>query len=113
LAKALQAAGDGGIITNAVAYYPGLVKADGTGTSAGQSPFPQLSIAESAPDNPNMQKILDTIEAQAPDAQVTQGFLAGYFSADFFVKALKKAGKNLTPDTLASAVSKLKYEIKG
>lgn len=113
LAKALQAQGFEGIITNAVAYHPGFVKPDGTGTSKGQSPFTQFAIPESAPENPNMQKILDQIEEFAPDAQVTQGFLAGYFSADFFVKAVKKAGKNLTPDTLVKAVNKMKYQIKG
>jgi ABC-type branched-subunit amino acid transport system substrate-binding protein len=113
LAKALQAAGFEGIITNAVAYHPGFLNPSGTGISAGQTPFTQFAIPESAPDNPNMQKILDQIEQYAPDAQVTQGFLAGYFSADFFEKALKKAGKNLTPDTLAKAVNKMTYQIKG
>lgn len=113
LAKGLQAQGYEGIITNAVAYHPGFVKPDGTGASAGQSPFTQFAIPESAPDNPNMQKILDQIEEFAPDAQITQGFLAGYFSADFFVKAVKKAGKNLTPDTLVKAVDKMVYQIKG
>lgn len=113
LAKGLQAQGFEGIITNAVAYHPGFLKPDKTGVSAGQSPFTQFAIPESAPDNPNMQKILDQIEEFAPDAQITQGFLAGYFSADFFVKALKKAGKNLTPDSLVKAVNKMKYQIKG
>lgn len=109
LAGALQKAGFTGIITNAVAYDPRLTK-----TAQGETPFTQFSIPESAPTNPNMQKINDQIKKFAPaGTAVTQGFLAGYFSADYFVKAVKKAGKNLTPDTLVKAVDKMTYEIKG
>ena len=107
MAKALLDAGYTGIITNAVAYDPRI-----TAGAKGTTVFTQFSLPESAPTNPNMQKILDQIEKYAPGASITQGFLAGYFSADFFVKAVKAAGKNLTPDTLAKAVSKMTYEIK-
>jgi len=39
--------------------------------------------------------------------------LAAYFSADMFVKIVKKAGKNLTPEAFAKAAAKFTYEIKG
>jgi branched-chain amino acid transport system substrate-binding protein len=108
LAKGLTDAGYKGIITNAVAYDPRLVA-----TAKGQTVFTQFSVPESASTNPEMQKVVDTIKKYAPEAAVTQGFLAGYFSADFFVKAVKAAGKNLTPESLAKAAGKMTYEIKG
>ena len=108
MAKGLIDAGYTGIITNAVAYDPRLV-----GTAKGQTAFTQFAIPESASTNPEMAKIVDQIKKYAPAAAVTQGFLAGYFSADFFVKAVKAAGKNLTPDTLAKATGKMTYQIKG
>lgn len=108
LSKALAAANFPGIMTNAVAYDPRLVK-----TAEGQSIFTQFAIPESAPDNPNMQKVVDTLKKYLPaDQQITQGVLSGYFSADFFVAAVKKAGKNLTPESLQKAANKMTYEVK-
>jgi hypothetical protein len=37
--------------------------------------------------------------------------LSAYFSADAFVAALKKAGKNLTPETMAAAMKNFTYQI--
>jgi ABC-type branched-subunit amino acid transport system substrate-binding protein len=108
LSKALLTAGFTGILTNAVAYDARVVSA-----ASGQTVFTQFSLPEAAPDNPNMQKVVDTLKKYLPsDQSITQGVLAGYFSADFFVKAVKKAGKNLTPQSLQKAASKFKYEIK-
>jgi ABC-type branched-subunit amino acid transport system substrate-binding protein len=108
LSKALLAAGFEGILTNAVAYDSRLVAA-----AKGQTVFTQFSTPEAAPDNANMQKVVDTLDKYLPSGQaVTQGVLAGYFSADFFIKAVKKAGKNLTPESLQKATSKLSYSIK-
>lgn len=108
LSKALQAAGFTGVLTNAVAYDPRL-----TTTAKGQTVFTQFSVPEAAPDNANMQKVVDTLEQYLPsDQPITQGVLAGYFSADFFVAAVKKAGKNLTPDSLQKAAAKMTYEVK-
>ncbi|MCJ7670872.1 MAG: ABC transporter substrate-binding protein [Acidimicrobiia bacterium] len=108
LSKALLTAGFTGILTNAVAYDARVVSA-----ASGQTVFTQFSLPEAAPDNPNMQKVVDTLEKYLPsDQAITQGVLAGYFSADFFVKAVKKAGKNLTPQSLQKAASKFTYQIK-
>jgi ABC-type branched-subunit amino acid transport system substrate-binding protein len=108
LSRALVAAGFPGILTNAVAYDPRIVSA-----AQGQTVFTQFSVPEAAPDNPNMQKVVDTLEQYLPsDQQITQGVLAGYFSADFFIKAVKKTGKNLTPEALAKAAAKMTYQIK-
>jgi branched-chain amino acid transport system substrate-binding protein len=108
LSKALLAAGFKGILTNAVAYDPRIVSA-----AQGQTVFTQFSLPEAAPDNANMQKVVDTLKKYLPsDQAITQGVLAGYFSADFFVAAVKKAGKNLTPEGLQKATSKLTYQVK-
>jgi ABC-type branched-subunit amino acid transport system substrate-binding protein len=108
LSKALQAAGFTGVLTNAVAYDPRL-----TATAKGQTVFTQFSIPEAAPANANMQKVVDTLKKYLPaDQPITQGVLAGYFSADFFVAAVKNAGKNLTPESLQKATAKMTYQVK-
>jgi ABC-type branched-subunit amino acid transport system substrate-binding protein len=108
LSKALLAAGFAGILTNAVAYDTRIVSA-----AKGQTVFTQFSLPEAAPDNPNMQTVVDTLKKYLPsDQAITQGVLAGYFSGDFFVKAVKKAGKNLTPESLQKATAKMSYSIK-
>jgi ABC-type branched-subunit amino acid transport system substrate-binding protein len=108
LSKALLTAGFEGILTNAVAYDPRIVSA-----ATGQTVFTQFSLPEAAPDNANMQQVVDTLKKYLPsDQAITQGVLAGYFSADFFVKAVKKAGKNLTPESLQKSTAKMTYEIE-
>ena len=108
LSKALLAGGFEGVLTNAVAYDSRIVAA-----AVGQTVFTQFSVPEAAPDNPNMQKVVDELEKYLPsDQSITQGILAGYFSADLFVAAVKKAGKNLTPESLQKAAAKIKYEVK-
>ena len=108
LSKALLAAGFTGVLTNAVAYDARLVAA-----AKGQTVFTQFSTPEAAPANANMQTVVDTLKKYLPSGQsITQGVLAGYFSADFFIKAVKKTGKNLTPETLQKTTAKMKYEVK-
>jgi len=108
LSKALLAAGFTGVLTNAVAYDARIVA-----NAKGQTVFTQFSLPEAAPDNANMQKVVDTLEKYLPsDQAITQGVLSGYFSADFFVKAVKAAGKNLTPQSLQKAAAKMTYQIK-
>ena len=40
------------------------------------------------------------------------GTLAGYFAADMFIQALKKAGKSPTQQTIQKAAAKMTYEVK-
>jgi ABC-type branched-subunit amino acid transport system substrate-binding protein len=109
LSNALAAANFPGIMTNAVAYDPRLIQA-----AKGQSIFTGFATPEAASSTPNMQKVVDTLEKYLPSGQqITQGVLSGYFSADFFVAATKKAGKNLTPESLQKAANTMTYEIKG
>ena len=109
MSKALRAAGFPGVITEPIAYDTRLVS-----LAKDETVFLQFATPEAAPDNANMQKVVDTLKKYLPSEQaITQGVLSGYFSADFFVKAVKKAGKNLTPESLQKATAKMTYEIKG
>jgi ABC-type branched-subunit amino acid transport system substrate-binding protein len=107
LSKALLTAGFQGLLTNAVAYDPRLVS-----SAKGQTVFTQFDVPEDT-SNATMQQITNDIKAVSAGAPITQGTLAAYFSADSFVAALKKAGKNLTPEGLAKAMSSLTYQVPG
>ena len=50
---------------------------------------------------------------RAPGEVINQPTIAGYLAADMFIQALKKAGKNPTPETIQKAAAKLTYEIEG
>ncbi len=108
LPGALTAAGFKGVLTNAVLYDPravGLMKAN--------SVFTQFDVPEDTA-NPAMQQIVANLKAVGgPNVSITQGMLASYFSADAFVAALKKTGKNLTPQGFASAIANFTYQIPG
>jgi len=108
LSKALLAAGFSGVLTNAVAYDPRLVS-----TAKGETAFAQFAVPESAASNPNMQKIVTLLDKYLPSGQaITQGVLAGYFAADHFVAVLKKAGKNVTPESFQKVAAKFTYQVK-
>ncbi len=108
LPGALTAAGFKGVLTNAVLYDPravGLMKAN--------SVFTQFDLPVDTT-NPSMQQIVANLQAVGgPNLTITQGMLASYFSADAFVAALKKTGKNLTPEAFAKAIANFTYQIPG
>jgi len=105
LGRALSQAGYKGIITNAVGYAPQL-----TTLANGWSAFTQFATPEST--NPNMQKVVQTLNA-AGITQIGQQALAGYFAADMFVAILKKVGKNLTPESFQKTASRFTYAVDG
>jgi len=56
--------------------------------------------------------MLADVQKVAPGQPVTQAVAAGYWSADLFLAAVKKAGKNLTPATLVKAANtRFTYEV--
>ena len=55
---------------------------------------------------------MDNIK-KVSSAPIGQGTLGGYFSADVFIAAVKKAGKNLTPESFAKVIEKFTYQIDG
>ncbi len=107
LAKGLRQAGFQGIIVNPTTYDPRIVKAAET-----LEVYTQWATPESAPDNPNIQKVVDSISKQDPSATLSLGTLAAYFAADMFIQALKAAGKTPTTTSIQKAASKMTYQIK-
>ena len=108
-APALDAAGFDGLQTNAVLYSP-----QAAGIVNGDFVLTQFATPEAAADTPGVQTFVDAVEAvAAPDEVINQPTIAGYLSADMFIQAVKKAGKNPTPASIQKAAAKLTYQIKG
>ena len=68
LSKGLRQAGFKGIIVNPTTYDPRIVKA-----AESLEVYTQWATPESAPDNPNMQKVVDSIKKQDPNADAQPG----------------------------------------
>lgn len=105
---ALNDAGFDGVATNAVLYSPlaaALVE--------GGSVLTQFSTPEAAADVPAVQEFIDAVEAVAPGEAINQPTIAAYLAADMFIAALKKAGKNPTPEKIQKAAAKMTYAIDG
>ena len=96
-----------GALTNAVGYDPRLAQ-----QYKGSYAYIQFNAFESAPQNTNMQQIIDNIHAVQPDITLTQPVLSGYLSADLFVRVLKKAGKDLTAEKFLQVANAFKYSYK-
>ena len=73
--------------------------------------FTQFDLPEDTT-NPRMVQVVSDIK-KASSAPIGQGTLGGYFAADAFIAAVKKAGKNLTPEAFAKVLTKFTYEVKG
>jgi ABC-type branched-subunit amino acid transport system substrate-binding protein len=63
--------------------------------------------------SPAMQQMLKDFDAVDPDAQLTLGSTAAYFAADMFIEALKKVGRNVTPDNVQQALAHQTWKIDG
>jgi branched-chain amino acid transport system substrate-binding protein len=106
LPGALVTAGYKGVLTNAVLYDPRAVS-----IMKNNSVFTQFDVPEDT-GNPQIQQVVANIKAVGgPNVSITQPTLAAYFSADAFVAALKKTGKNLTPQNFANALKSFTYQI--
>jgi ABC-type branched-subunit amino acid transport system substrate-binding protein len=104
LQGALQADGFKGPIENTQTYDPALA-----GPSKGGSVYVQFGAFETADTVPGVkQMVTDLKKADAPLSTLSA---VGYLSADMFIAALKKTGKNLTVDAFQKAASKLKYNV--
>jgi ABC-type branched-subunit amino acid transport system substrate-binding protein len=105
LQKGLQDAGFKGPIENTQTYDAQLAA-----PSKGGSVYVQFGAFETADNVAGVKQMVDDFDK----AGVAPSVLAavGYFSADMFIAALKKAGKNLTVDGFQKAASRLKYNVK-
>ena len=106
LAKALQAANYTGmyVVPAADTQLAPLL-----GPSYGQTNW---APNEAASTTPAVKQMLDDVESYKPGATVGTATAIGWLAADHFVAALKKTGKNLTPEALQKAASKMTYEEK-
>ena len=106
---ALNDAGFDGIATNAVLYSP-----QATALVTGGSVLTQFSTPEAAGDIPAVQEFVDAVDAVKKEGEaINQPTIAGYIAADMFIKALKKAGKNPTPEKVQKAAAHMVYELEG
>ncbi|HEY3669612.1 MAG TPA: ABC transporter substrate-binding protein [Acidimicrobiia bacterium] len=104
LPKALTAAGYQGTIITSL-YADALLKPlAGTYAVAPIAPFEQHSAGTDA--------MVADIKAFKPDAKPSTTMAVGYFSADFFIKAVKKAGlEHLTREAVQNAAAHMTYAI--
>lgn len=100
----LQAAGFKGPIENTQTYDPQLAA-----PSKGGSVYVQFGAFETADTVPGVkQMVTDLKKANAPLGVLSA---VGYLSADMFIAALKKTGKNLTVEAFQKAAGKLQYNV--
>jgi ABC-type branched-subunit amino acid transport system substrate-binding protein len=104
---AVSVAGYGGVFTDQIQYAPNLVA-----PSVGAMVYTQTAPVEAAADNPAMKQLVADVHKVAPDQPVDQSVVAGYWSADLFLAAVRRAGKQLTPASLERVVnSKFTYRV--
>jgi ABC-type branched-subunit amino acid transport system substrate-binding protein len=89
--RALRDGGYTGLFTDTIEYDPDLVV-----PAAGSAVMLQTAAFETAATNPAMQQLVTDVRAIAPFQPIDQAVAAGYWSADLFIAAVKRAGKNLT-----------------
>jgi branched-chain amino acid transport system substrate-binding protein len=104
--QALRAASYVGVFTNVLEYDPNLVA-----PASGAFVAIQTAATETAPQNPAMQQLITDVRKVAPDQPIDQAVVAGYFSADLFLDAVKQAGKHLTVARLVQVANRITYRV--
>ncbi len=99
--QALIANGYLGLFTNQLQYAPNLVA-----PAVSAIVLTQTAPVETAAENPAMQQLVTDVQKVAPDQPIDQSVIAGYWSADLFLAAVQKAGKDLTPASLDRAANR-------
>jgi ABC-type branched-subunit amino acid transport system substrate-binding protein len=99
--NALRAGGYTGMFTDTIEYDPDLVVSSST-----TAVMVQTAAVETAATNPAMQQLSTDVHAVAPEAPIDQSVVAGYWSADMFIAAVKRAGKNLTVERFLQQANK-------
>ena len=104
-----QAVRDGGrlvVFTNQLEYAPQLVA-----PSVGTFVMIGTAATETASSNPAMQQLIKDVQKVAPNQPIDQSVIAGYFSADMFLAAVQKVGKNLTVGRLMKVLNNFTYSV--
>ena len=105
--NALRNAGFLGVFTNQILYGPNLVA-----PAVGSFIMTQTAPVESAATNPAMAQLVTDVQKVAPGRSIDQSVIAGYWSADLFLAAVQKAGKQLTAASLVKAANaRFTYEV--
>ena len=99
--RALRDGGYTGLFTDTIEYDPDLVV-----PAAGSAVMLQTAAFETAATNPAMQRLVTDVRAIAPFQPIDQAVAAGYWSADLFIAAVKRAGTNLTATRLIKIANK-------
>ena len=60
-----------------------------------------------------MKQLIEDVKAFKPDTTLALAVEAGYLSADMFIKAMQKVGKNPTPEKLQKVASTMTYKLPG
>jgi ABC-type branched-subunit amino acid transport system substrate-binding protein len=106
--NALRDAGFLAIFTNQLEYAPNLVA-----PAIGAMVVTQSAPVESASTNKAMAQLVTDVQKVAPNQPIDQSVIAGYWSADLFLAAVKRAGKNLTAASLLKAANRnFTYQVK-
>ncbi|ONH58851.1 branched-chain amino acid ABC transporter substrate-binding protein [Frankia sp. CcI49] len=100
IAEALAAAGYQGAVLSAVGYDPRL-----EGYAGLQGTYTLLQWSSTQTDSPAMKQLEADFAKYAPDQAVGLVAMAGYWSADFFLDAVAKTGKDLTVDNLLKTIN--------
>lgn len=100
IAEALTAAGYEGAILTAVGYDPRLKKYPGL-----QGAYTLLQWSPTQTDSPAMEQLKADFARYAPDQALGLVAMAGYWSADLFLDAVAKTGRDLTVDTLLNTLN--------
>jgi ABC-type branched-subunit amino acid transport system substrate-binding protein len=101
LTEALDAVGYKGTQANGVGYDPRLV-----GATALNNTYTILQWAPTEASNvPAIEQLKADFAKYAPGSVIGLPQMAGYWSADFFLEALQKAGRNVTVDGLVKTIN--------
>ena len=100
LYKKLAQLGYKGVAQGFTNYDPRLL-----GTTKGLVSEIQFAPYEDAGNIPSIQQMITDLKALQPNIVLGQAAAAGYWTADFFIQALKKAGPNLSREALYNAIN--------
>jgi len=102
MAGKLKELGYEGLQTNAVQYDPRLV-----GGAEGSTVFIQMAPFQAAPENENVQRLIDDVVASFPDLDLetglTQPLAGGYWSAEMMLEMMQKVDGDLSQAALVEA----------
>ncbi|MBL7496393.1 ABC transporter substrate-binding protein [Frankia sp. CNm7] len=112
ITEALRAAGFTGEIVNQVGYDPRLANFASFKDSL---TYLQWAPLESAASSPALDQLKKDFAEYAPDQTISLTAMAGYWSADFFLAAVEKAGPDLTAASLLELLNGggYTYEVPG